>query len=108
MSGKPEETGPIFYRRRLDFRLASHRALRRDVFLSDDFTCCECGWRPPLEDAARETYDGRFTVGVWDRYLHVDHIVPLVAGGSLTDPDNLQTLCGCCNSSKAGSIEVSS
>lgn len=36
--------------------------------------------------------------------LTLDHITPVMAGGS-DDPDNLQTLCGPCNSRK-GNVEV--
>lgn len=43
----------------------------------------------------------------WNRKPHlagdltVDHIVPLAAGGHLTDPANLQVLCRSCNGRKA-------
>jgi 5-methylcytosine-specific restriction endonuclease McrA len=36
--------------------------------------------------------------------LTVDHIVPLLRGGS-SDPSNLQTLCRTCNGIKSGRIE---
>lgn len=35
--------------------------------------------------------------------LTADHIMPLVAGGSPTDPRNLATRCHRCNSAKAAS-----
>lgn len=44
----------------------------------------------------------------WNRKPHlagdltVDHIVPLYAGGHLTDPGNLQVLCRRCNGAKDG------
>ncbi|WP_211298936.1 HNH endonuclease [Kineococcus rhizosphaerae] len=66
-----------------------HEQLRREwerqakrmsatVFARDGYTCCYCG-----------TCAG----------LTVDHKVPLVLGGT-NDLDNLQTLCGSCNSRK--------
>lgn len=45
--------------------------------------CVECGEGPRKGDP-----------------LTCDHIVPLAAGGHLTDPSNLQTLHRSCNSSK--------
>lgn len=100
MTGKPRR------RRipRLDFRILSHRELRRRVFARDAFTCKECGWRPPMTKAERVAYDGRLTIGTWKRWLHVDHVLPLVAGGALKDEDNAQTLCSSCNSRKAGRV----
>lgn len=32
--------------------------------------------------------------------LEVDHVVPLVAGGAVYDPDNLQALCRDCHIAK--------
>lgn len=48
------------------------------VFARDDYTCVHCGTRENLT---------------------VDHIVPVSKGGT-NDMDNLQTLCGPCNSRK--------
>lgn len=54
-------------------------ALRWEIMERDNFTCQGCGSR---------------------KYLNVDHIKPLVYGGE-TKKENLQTLCGSCNSRKA-------
>jgi hypothetical protein len=48
------------------------------IWERDDFTCQECGAR---------------------RYLSIDHIVPVVGGGT-DDDSNLRTLCRPCNSAK--------
>jgi hypothetical protein len=55
---------------------------RFDVFKRDEFTCCYCGQKPP-------------TV-----VLEVDHIVPVVEGGS-DEIDNLTTACFDCNRGKS-------
>lgn len=52
----------------------------------DGFGCAVCG--EPSKD------------------LGVDHIIPLVAGGT-NDLDNLQLLCRSCNSAKGGMLEYS-
>lgn len=52
--------------------------IRWMVWERDNFACLHCGAR---------------------RQLTVDHIIPEVLGGTL-DLDNLQTLCGPCNSRK--------
>lgn len=59
-------------------RRAMPHAKARKVWDRDDWTCQHCG-----------THCG----------LTVDHVVPVSQGGS-DDLDNLQTLCGPCNSSK--------
>ena len=56
-------------------------ALRFEVFRRDSFTCQYCGRR------------ARMVV------LHVDHIMPKVAGGT-DDPANLRTACSKCNLGK--------
>lgn len=55
---------------------------RFDVFKRDSFTCCYCGQQPPTA------------------VLEIDHIVPVVEGGS-DDIDNLATSCFDCNRGKA-------
>jgi 5-methylcytosine-specific restriction endonuclease McrA len=90
------------YVKRLDFRHAYARRLRAEVYARDDYTCQACGWRPVL---IPEHYDGRFTVGPPEaRYLTLDHIKPLCAGGNLKEPSNLQTLCDACNGGKSGRV----
>lgn len=54
------------------------QTLRWDVWERDNFTCQHCGTR---------------------RNLTVDHVFPESRGGSLS-LENLQTLCGSCNSRK--------
>lgn len=83
--------------RPLDFRRKRDRDLRVQVMIRDDFTCQECGWRPP---DVPDDYDGRFTVGViWDRVLHLDHLVARAHGGP-NAADNLRVLCEPCNCSR--------
>lgn len=56
--------------------------LRRQVWDRDEWTCQHCGTH---------------------KNLTVDHIMPWSKGGS-DDLDNLQTLCGTCNSSKGARV----
>jgi hypothetical protein len=64
--------------------MAVGKRLRFEVFKRDAFTCAYCGRTPP------------------DVLLHIDHIVPLAAGG--TDAlDNLITACSDCNLGKGAS-----
>jgi 5-methylcytosine-specific restriction endonuclease McrA len=53
-------------------------ALRWQIWERDNFTCQHCGCR---------------------QFLTIDHKYPERLGGSL-NPDNLQTLCSSCNSTK--------
>jgi 5-methylcytosine-specific restriction endonuclease McrA len=53
------------------------------VYLRDNGRCVNCG---STED------------------IHIDHIIPYSKGGSSTDPDNLQLLCGKCNLEKSDRI----
>jgi 5-methylcytosine-specific restriction endonuclease McrA len=55
---------------------------RRDVLERDAYRCRRCG---------------AITA------LHIDHVVPVAAGG-LTEIDNLQTLCALCNWKKGARI----
>src|ERR1051325_9605995 len=60
---------------------------RLDIFKRDRFCCRYCGKHPP------------------DALLHVDHIVPVVAGGT-DDPTNLVTSCSECNLGKGATLLV--
>lgn len=64
--------------------------VRRIVYERDDFTCQTCGYQGDRSHV--EKYAGYFVAG-----LTLDHIIPYRDGG-LFYPDNLQTLCGSCNS----------
>jgi len=100
---RPPKTPPP-YRPSLNFRLLADRALRRAVFIRDDFTCRWCGWIPPEDKISEFLEDDRFTPLCWysRRHLHVDHVVPRCRGGQLREIGNLQTLCDSCNSGKGG------
>lgn len=65
-------------RRRLANSRIMNKKLRKRVFSNDNNKCVSCGSRNDLT---------------------IDHIIPVVKGGG-NDPDNLQTLCRKCNSSK--------
>jgi hypothetical protein len=67
--------------RRFAGRRALPSALRRLIIHRDE-RCRACG-------SARD--------------LHIDHVVPLAAGGT-DDPDNLQVLCASCNCAKGGRV----
>lgn len=57
------------------------KKLRFEVFKRDGFTCQYCGAHPP------------------QALFHIDHIVPVVEGGT-NDMDNLVTACDSCNLGK--------
>lgn len=57
------------------------KSIRHEVFKRDNYKCVECG-------ATKE-----------ETTLEVDHILPVVQGGT-DELDNLQTLCKACNLSK--------
>lgn len=61
-------------------KLLRNKALRTSILARDEHRCLCCG---VVED------------------LCVDHIVPILQGGT-NDPDNLQTLCRPCNTRKQG------
>jgi DNA-directed RNA polymerase subunit RPC12/RpoP len=62
-------------------RIAVSKRVRFEIFKRDRFSCQYCGSVPPHV------------------VLHVDHIHPVVDGGS-NDPDNLVTACDACNLGK--------
>ena len=74
--------------RRRQTRRTITPALRFEVFRRDSFTCQYCGRRAPKV------------------ILHVDHIVPVVAGGT-NDLANLRTACSVCNEGKGARRLVS-
>ncbi|MFZ1301633.1 MAG: HNH endonuclease [Candidatus Microsaccharimonas sp.] len=59
---------------------------RQEILARDDFTCQSCG--KTIEDGVR---------------LHIDHTIPVSAGGS-NDISNLRTLCQDCNIGKAARV----
>lgn len=67
-------------------RITIPRDLRFGILYRDGFSCRYCGGRPPRKE------------------LRVDHIVPIDAGGALTDPENLITACNDCNAGKAAQV----
>lgn len=64
-------------------RTAIPRPLRKAVFERDAYRCQMCGDH---------------------KDLHIDHVIPVVAGG-LDEFDNLQTLCQTCNLRKGARLE---
>lgn len=67
-------------------RITIPRDQRFSILYRDGFSCRYCGARPPRKG------------------LRVDHIVPVDAGGALTDPENLITACNDCNSGKSNQV----
>ena len=63
--------------------------IRVKVFDRDNYTCQICGRTPKRDGVA----------------LHVDHIDPVVNGGS-NDMSNLQTLCSDCNHGKGARLDL--
>lgn len=72
-------------------------ALRRAVLKRDLFTCQRCWAKPTI------TLLGRVVPDISS--LHVDHVVPIAAGGK-TEWGNLQTLCATCNLRKGRTLAV--
>lgn len=75
--------------------LTDWRRVRRVVFERDGGICMICG---------RELYKDRhmvcdFGVMRWEPIIpwHIDHIIPIAAGGAEWDLNNLQLLCAECN-----------
>ena len=102
--------------RRLKFKYPAHAALRVFCYSRDGYKCVECGAKAR---AIPDGYDGRDALQSdrlsrskaarrygWTAYetLILDHIVSLRNGGT-NHPDNLQTLCNFCNSSKSALVD---
>lgn len=66
-------------------RKAISKGLRFEIFKRDGFTCQYCGEQPP------------------GAILHIDHILPVVEGGT-NDDTNLITSCAACNMGKGRKI----
>jgi len=66
-------------------------AIQDNIKQSGILTCVRCG-RKPLSE--------HHTIGDDDDLACADHIVPLSAGGSRSDPNNLQILCNICHKAK--------
>lgn len=66
-------------------RKAISKRLRFEVFKRDEFVCQYCGAHPP------------------ETILHIDHMDPVVAGGT-NDIDNLVTACDACNLGKGARL----
>lgn len=95
------------------------KAIRAAVYHRDNFTCQACGVRPVTTSEGVEyidlwmigaspmrSYDGATMVMVDPHritFLTLDHIFPYALGG-LATIDNLQTLCGPCNSRKGAKV----
>ncbi len=77
----------LFSRARSYYKKAIPLARRLEVFNRDNYSCRICG-RNKKED---------------DIKIHVDHIKPLIKGGT-SEFDNLQTLCEDCNYGKGGDV----
>lgn len=72
------------------------QAMKRHVLERDEYTCQICGISKGLLD--------RLIPGLGDfLLLEIDHITPVVKGGSGGDEHNLQTLCWRCNRKKGKS-----
>lgn len=69
------------WRERLGLSAAEWRDLSNAIRERDNYTCAYCGSQ--------------------EESMHVDHVKPLIQGGT-NDPSNLATACKACNSSKSG------
>jgi len=57
---------------------------RKKIFQRDNYTCQYCGYNPDTLSVSRD--------------LTIDHIYPIIEGGSFIDNNNLITACKLCNS----------
>jgi 5-methylcytosine-specific restriction endonuclease McrA len=84
------------------FKIPERAALRALVLTINSFTCQGCDAQvqnPPVG------YDGRETLFLPNgQPLVLDHVLSRANGGT-NHPDNLQPLCGGCNTRKASSLD---
>ena len=90
---KPLKYQNIKRKKRARRRTHIPRGLKKEVFMRDDYTCQECGARKGDKKTNGEKVR-----------IEVDHIIPVVKGGTDT-LDNLQTLCKDCNLNKFDLIQ---
>ncbi len=89
-------------RRALDWSKPENREVRRRLYEDADYACAECGSR--IRELS-EYWDGYFHAagGLGDNggsvFLQIDHVVPVLYGGS-NHESNLQVLCDSCNARK--------
>lgn len=95
--GKKHKLPSKSFTRLMASKFPSHVKLRDFVFRRDKYTCQRCG------AVAADQYPFRCYSPKWKKYtnLIIDHILSIRKDGS-HHPDNLQALCGSCNSQKAG------
>lgn len=74
-------------------------SLRQRVFERDDYTCRYCGHRPA---ALQEVVPCGWVIR-WRATLHVDHVIPVAAGG-MNVLTNLATACADCNLAKGSKV----
>jgi len=70
---------------------------RMDILERDSYTCYLCGELVDMSAPSQVGEPG------WERYPHLDHVVPLSKGGPDT-PDNVRTTHASCNISKSASL----
>lgn len=86
---------------------------RLQVYTRDSFACLHCGWTAPVPEGydgsralgkqiQKVAIDGEPYLGQW-QFLELDHIRPSSLGGGFC-VENLQTLCGPCNSRKGARV----
>jgi hypothetical protein len=79
-----------FADRRIDRASYLPEWLRKGIFYRDRGRCQQCG----------KDISGLLNL---DNFLHLDHVLPLEAGGC-NDPTNFQLLCSDCNLTKSGKV----
>jgi 5-methylcytosine-specific restriction endonuclease McrA len=59
---------------------------------------------PIYYNGAESLYVTRLSRAGYRSFLVIDHVLSLRNGGT-NHPDNLQTLCDCCNAAKSGLVD---